>query len=665
MSQTTVGAVTFSDPHRRLRADSAEALEWQWDETAAAVADIHGWEHFDEVHRQLAGATAATDMLGAATPRRVGRYWFRLAPVSRGAKAVGLWVSESATDPGRVLVDPGESQVLWYEPSRNGTRVVYGAFASGEGTGTLRAVETESAQAIDIEPLRLLYTGAVPGWLPGGDGFYVHDLDDAGGHLLRFVSLGAETEPEVGFGREEVGAQTYGLTPQLSPNGRHVIVLTGQHEQLACHISDRETGRWRRFLPSDFAGECHGVWLDDATYVAVVTEDTPRGRVVAIPVATSDDRTTWRTIVEESDAVVRCLTRVGDDIVLCELRDAAAGFRIVTATGRERHRLGVPDHGYSPTAAVTRRFDRADALTFEHGTFDRAPSPYTFDGELTAIGQAGARLPGLTVARRTAVSRDGTRVPYHLVYRGDLTGPRPALLCAYGGFNVAWLPRFLGNYAPFLAAGGIYVHAQLRGGAEYGRDWYENGRLKHKRNTFDDLFAVAEQLRDGGTADRLAFHGHSNGGMVAGVAAVLRPELWHAVVADAPLLDMMEPFLSDGQSAAAVRSVFGEDYGDLDDPVDSRRIYAYSPYHNVRDGVEYPAVLQMFGENDQGCPPFHGRVFTARMREATGSGNRVLLRVRRDAGHVPMTTEESREHHAELLSFVMRELGMAPGPRLS
>ncbi|MEU6731545.1 prolyl oligopeptidase family serine peptidase, partial [Nonomuraea wenchangensis] len=674
----TVGAVTFTDENRWLRENTPETLAWQEQENAATSTAIHGWTHFGEIRDQLdrtiADQPSNAEIWGTTTPRRMGRFWFRLAAVAADNPTLGLWVSETADGPRTLIVDPRDpafgqdTQLLWYEPTPDGSRVVFATYPLGNAIGTLHVVSTEDGRVLPVEAPRHIAAGATPGWLPDGTGFYTADRTDTGEHRMCFVPVDASIpdEAETVFPHAQLPHNTFTLTAQVSPDGARVIALAGQHEQIACHLMDRATGQWRPFLPVDYPGECHGVWYDDDTYVAVVTANAPRGRVVAIPVSTSTEERTWRELVPESEAVLRCVRKLGDDLVVCEIRDIAVEFRVVAATGEAKASIPMPGSGSSPTAMAARRFERSTELTFTHETFQQASVDYRYlpeTNELVQLSESSRAFQDLTVDRAFATSRDGTRIPYFLVHRAalDRTKPQPTFIEAYGGFNQALMPHYLGNIGPFLAAGGVYVQANLRGGAEYGREWYEAGRLTNKQNTFDDLFAVADELIATGVSQpgQLAFYGKSNGGMLAGVALVRRPDLWGAVVADVPLLDMLE-FQSPGNPAAVeARGAFLEDYGDVTDPDDSRRLAGFSPYHNVRVGMRHPAVLQIFGEHDFACEPFHGRVFTARLRAASAA-NKPLLRVRKDYGHLPATRAQAIEHHAEILAFVMDHLGMTP-----
>ena len=242
---------------------------------------------------------------------------------------------------------------------------------------------------------------------------------------------------------------------------------------------------------------------------------------------------------------------------------------------------------------------------------------------------------------------------FWVVRRADAEQPAPTLLHGYGGWNIAYgLPSYLGVLAPFVEAGGTLVLPHLRGGGEYGeRHWHE-ARLEHKQRTFDDLYSVAEAVvaRQISARDRLALVGASNGGLLAGAALTQRPDLFRVVVPLVPLLDMLEYGRDPYPAEYAV------EYGDPRDSAFAPVLRAYSPYHNVRDGVRYPATLVVCGDADIRCPPWHGRKLVARLQQASIGERPIMLRVVEDAGHLTAVTRSAHEW----LGFVMAELGMMP-----
>jgi prolyl oligopeptidase len=672
----TIGGITFDDPFAWLQDDSREALDWQWAQDAAAqqyLAGLPGMTALLESARRMYQDPHRA-LLGGQYVRRGGR-WFALAPSPDGGAAI--WVSESPHGGWRTVIDSGRMArelgtdlavaVNWFQPSPDSRYVGFTVASGGEMGQAWRVAETDTGRFLPLSISMPYCDRPLLGWHPESRGFFLFDRAPDNRHRVRFFDPESGQRPgsEQVFDTAWIPEAISEVVAQVSPRGSWLLGMSTPHEHVALVLGDLRSGTWRRFLPEGFIGECHGHWLDDDTYLAIVTDETPRGRVAAIPAATSQDRSTWRTLVPESEAVPRAVTIVGDRIVLCEITDVSVRLRLFRLDGTADGEAPLEPYGSSSVASVLRRFEDSEALTFPHNTFTRANTDYHLDvarGELTVIGTPGERIEGLTVARRFAISRDGTRVPYFVVHGDavDISHPQPALIYGYGGFNIALLPSFLGPMAPFLHAGGVFIHANLWGGAEYGREWYESGRLHNKQNTFDDLFAVAEDAIAAGIAspERLAFKGESNGGLLAGVAIVQRPDLWRAVVPGIPLFDMMEPLRADDPNVGAVRAIFQEDYGDPTNPEDAPISYAYSPYHNVRDGVEYPAVLQVFGEKDIGCKPYHGRKFTARLQAATTSGQPVLLRVWKNTGHGSMEPEVAARQQADVLGFLMHHLGI-------
>jgi len=220
----------------------------------------------------------------------------------------------------------------------------------------------------------------------------------------------------------------------------------------------------------------------------------------------------------------------------------------------------------------------------------------------------------LFLAHRKGVKRDGAQ---------------PALLTGYGGFDHSMLPTWTPSAIPFLEAGGTYAVAVLRGGGEYGEDWHQAGMFGRKQNVFDDFIAAAEWLiaNHVTSAQHLAISGRSNGGLLVGAVLTQRPDLFRAVVCGVPLLDMVR------YHRFRIAALWTAEYGSPDDPEAFRWLMAYSPYHHVRDGVAYPAVLLHTAASDTRVDAMHARKMTARLQAANPKGKPVLLRLESHAGH--------------------------------
>jgi len=457
------------------------------------------------------------------------------------------------------------------------------------------------------------------------------------------------------------------MWPVAAADRRHVFICADHLNPRPDYIRDAGADApWRPFLRGAtalFRGDILG-----QHYIAITSEDAPRGRLVAIPLASPQDRSSWRELLPHSDAVLACALVVGTRIALLDLVDTYARLRVLEADGSLHGEIALPGRGVvNSFGGVMDAPNMIDSLTrgapgevsFIYCSPSQAPALYRANVDTLAI--ECLREPGQTldvqVHDRCCTSADGARVPYHVIARRelDLTRPRPAILHGYGGFNVAFLPGWAGaGLAAWVQAGGVLVLAHLRGGGELGPEQWHQGRLARKQNSFNDAFAIAEALiADGVTrGDRLGAVGGSNGGVMAAALAVQRPDLFRATSPQVPITDI----LARGRDPITVAASL--DYGDPADAALAPSVLAWSPYQGVRDGVAYPALLIDCGLNDPRCPPWHGRKFAAALQHASTSGLPVLLRVRAGAGHGAVGEAAQALQNAEMLSFFADQLGL-------
>ncbi|HET9761859.1 MAG TPA: prolyl oligopeptidase family serine peptidase, partial [Casimicrobiaceae bacterium] len=262
------------------------------------------------------------------------------------------------------------------------------------------------------------------------------------------------------------------------------------------------------------------------------------------------------------------------------------------------------------------------------------------------------------VERDFATSKDGTRVPVTIVHRRDAKrdGGNPALLYGYGGYGITMVPWFSPLLRLWLDYGGVYAVAGVRGGGEYGEPWHLAGNLTHKQNVFDDFTASLELLIDRKLTrpGKLAIMGGSNGGLLMGATLVQHPELVRAVVSQVGFYDALRWELQPNGEFNVT------EFGSVKNAEEFRALHAYSPYHNARDGVAYPAVLLSAGDNDGRVAPYESRKMTARLQAATSSPNPILLRTESAAGHGIGTALSTRiEEEADVYAFLVDQLGMA------
>lgn len=392
-------------------------------------------------------------------------------------------------------------------------------------------------------------------------------------------------------------------------------------------------------------------------------QDLPAGSLLALPLPGKDDPIEPVFVPTPRQAVdpVFHLAVAEDGLWFGVMADVSGKlFRTWrTAEGWQREQQPLPAH-----AAVRLLTGEAapSAVLVKTETLLQPPQSSVRNGktEVIAQGRAAFDTSSFLTEQRFATSRDGTRVPYYIVRPRTLKadGSAAALLSAYGGFGVSTLPTYLNSEfhtdlaEPMLRHGAIFVQANIRGGGEYGPAWHQAAQGRLHQHGIDDLIAVAEDLGRSGWADpkRLAFVGASNGGLLATAAGVERPELWRAIVADVPLTDMLR------YHELFTGSVWIDEYGDPRQPEDRAALAAYSPLHNLREGVRYPAMLLTTSSSDDRVHPGHARRFAEGLRKL---GQPVLFHESTDSGHGGAASRESVAKLRALQAvFLEQELGL-------
>ena len=641
------------DPCRSLEIDSEATLAWQAAQNEAADRLLRDWDGFEALRDAVAPHLARAVV---TAPVHRGAHWFRI-------DSGPLVVAGSATGAGRMLVDPGEASLDWFFPSPQGTRVAYGISFGGDEQSVLHVVETATGEVL---PDRIPFTSnATVSWLPDESGFAVNagtapDFERVDKVLL--VHLLGQFGPSVPEPIEV--REPYCVYPQVSGDGRHLTAITSEVEPRADWVRRLPEGEWRPFL-LDVDGTCNGIF-DGDDYVAVCTEGTPRGRLVRIPLGTAADRATWVEVIPEGELVLRFVQRAGDTLVVSALRDACSVLLLLDPAGVEE--LELPARGLVSATATYGVAQPAGAndgagvavdeegFSFVLSTPDRSAGLYRYERASRRLGELRppeAHFP-FTVTRLAASAPDGAVVGYEVVHRDDLEPEGlPSVLYAYGGWNVALAVGALGANAHLVEAGAALVLCHIRGGGEEGTAFHRDGALERKQHSYDDLYAVAEDVAARGIADprRIAVLGGSNGGLMVAVAVTQRPDLWCAACSLVPVADMLRYHLSP----------YGEtglrEYGDPADRDAAATLRAYSPYHNIRLGTVYPPTLVVAGANDMRCPAWHARKLVARL-QADGAGGPFVLRVL-GGGH--LSTRRGPDLVAEWQGFLLRFLGLGAG----
>ncbi len=678
------GTRVIDNYHWLEKSGSPETQKWVAEENAYTRALLDPLPGRQALHKRL------TELLsiGSVTPPVIaGRRYFYTRREGMQNQPV-LYVRDQLNGPDRVLVDAnqlaadGTIALDWFHPSDNGRYVAYGTSPSGSEMSTLHVIETKTGTILPdtIERTR----AASVAWLHDNSGFYYTRYPQKGevpagqemyNRHVFFHLLGSPVEtddPIFGEGRDPEDWPSV----SLSNDGRWLLIhvsegWTKSELYLKDLKSDKAASRLttgKNFLYS--ADVCEG-----KVYITT-NEDAPRYRLFVTD-AGNFDREAWKEIIPQSDAVLQGAAVFGGKLVARYEQNATSQLKVFDLDGKKISDIALPAIG--TVFSTSGRWNRDEAF-FGFQSFTVPPSIYRVELKpaqfvsgknsydvvanpslWTKVDAPSIDPSAYEVAQEWFHSKDGTRVPMFVVHKKGLqkNGKNPTLLTGYGGFNISLTPSFSRTAYLWMEHGGIFAVANLRGGAEFGEDWHRAGMLDKKQNVFDDMIAAAEHLIAEKYTDKhhLAIQGGSNGGLLMGAMITQRPDLFRAVICQVPLLDMLH--YQDFQIA----KLWIPEYGTSENPEQFKWLYAYSPYHHVKAGTEYPAILFMTADTDTRVDPMHAKKMTALMqaeaRNGTSKTRPILLRIESKAGHgIGKPVTKQIEEFTDVYSFLFWQLGI-------
>jgi len=666
---------TLSDPYRWMENDQdpdwLPFLKGQNAHARAVLATIPGREALLRRIQQLSGDTALT--------RRVQRAGARLFFEQRqvGADNFQLFVQEGGVQ--HVLIDPtlksGSTSHLsldWWQASPDGTRVVYGLSRDGSEDSVLHVLNV--ADGRDLPEAIPDTENAEPHWLDDGSGFFYNQLtgkNDTPERYLdsqaRFHRLGTDPAADPILMKRGLDAQVTFERIQMP----HILTFAGSQQALLALIDVRSEMRLliaplaevlaghARWTPvAAFDDEVTDVAIDGGTLYLLANRSAPRGRVLktsvqqpAIAHATE--------LVPQSEWVIEELHLARDGVYL---RMLDGGLSRLKRLARDGALTEIPLPFDGSLSAMNTSVTRDGALFSLAGWLTPADI-WSVDaaGQVAATGLTPK--PSIDVSpyetqRLFATARDGTRVPYTILYRRGLKpdGHNPAFISAYGSYgSIPYTPSFAGRAFALMDAGCIVGYANVRGGGEYGRDWHKAGQLANKPNTWRDLIDVCLDLcqRKYTAPAHLAIGGRSAGGITVGRALTERPELFAAVVDGVGWSNPLR--------YVAEQNGYGEEpeWGAIREESGYRALKSIDSYQALKPGTAYPAVLLTTGVTDPRVGPFHVAKMTARLQVCSSSGKPILLRVEFDAGHgIGSTRAQQDREAADTYAFLLWRTGV-------
>jgi prolyl oligopeptidase len=682
----TYHGVTVSEDYRWLEdATSEETKAWTAAQRARTRGFLDSLPSYEAVRQRAQEIARAESVswgrnsygLRYEGPRRAGTAYLVLKREPTRQQPVLVALADLDDPAGvRIVVDPnvvdetGATTIDWFVPSPDGQLVAVSLSRNGTEDGTLHLFDVASGETVDINIPRV-NSGTAGGslaWAGDSSGFWYTRGAAPGERPAEDLAFFQQVwhhvvgEPLNHDGCEETGSLA---DPRIvehfldaSRDGRWVMDRAQRGDSGDWQIfvrSQAAGGRW--WQVADIADRCASAVLGDDALYLLSRADSPRGQVLRLPLTDGAAAAQAECVVPASDVTIEAIAVTDTQLWLLDIDGGPSSLRLCGLDGGDLRPVDVP-----PVCAIE-NLGTLDAHEVVYA-LESFTSPRIWwrarDGappQRTALAdEAAFDLSRYEVRREFATSRDGTRVPISVVsgpgVRRD--GSAAALLTGYGGFGISLKPRFDLSALLWLEQDGVLAVANLRGGGEYGEEWHDGGRLTAKQNVFDDFAACARHLVDSGitSSGRLAIMGGSNGGLLMGAILTQHPELARVVVAMVPVMDMLRDELHPNGAFVA------EELGTVHNREQFAALLAYSPYHNVRDGIAYPATLLTGGEFDPRVDAYHPKKMAARLQAATAGEQPILLRVDSGGHGIGSPLSEIVAKLADTYTFIFDRLGI-------
>jgi prolyl oligopeptidase len=669
----TYFAETLSDPYRWMEND--KDTEWlpflrgQNDHTRAVLDALPFRESLLKRIRQLSADTVLTSRI----QRAGGLMFFQQRPL--GADNYKLFVRQNGRD--RLLVDPtalsdhtSHVSLDWWCASPTGQHVVYGLSKDGSEDSTLRVLVV--ADGTDLTERIPNTESANPQWLEDGSGFFYNQLTGQVDTPERYLDSQARfhrlaTDPTLDpilMKRGLVAGVDYDRIQMpfihTYPGARYALLkladVRPESRWFIAPVADAIAGQTRWTPVVGFEDEVTDVQLVGDDLYLLANRATPRGRLLKTSGA-APSLATANEVVPQGPEVIESVARAGDGLYLKIMDGGISRLRRFGFDGRVTD-IALPFDG--SISAIFASAGEKGVLISLSGWLTPA-GIWSIDTGGSVVNTGITPKPQVDVStyetkRLFATAKDGTRIPYSLIYRKGLTldGQTPAWISAYGSYGISpYTPTFAGRTLALIDAGAIVGYANVRGGGEFGREWHKAGQLSNKPNTWLDLIAVCEDLctRKYTSPQHLAIGGRSAGGITVGRAMTERPDLFAAVVDGVGWSNPLR--------YVAEQNGYGEEpeWGAISELAGYRALKSIDSYQAVRDGTRYPAVLLTMGVTDPRVAPFQVAKMAARLQAATNSGKPILLRVDFDAGHgMGSTRAQQDEEAADTYAFLLWQL---------
>ncbi len=573
-----------------------------------------------------------------------------------------------------LLIDPntwsedGTVALASYFPSPDGSHLAYLVQDGGSDWRMGKVINVETGKQLDDQLDWLKFTNL--SWAGDSSGFYYSrypqekDADKFQSlnknMTVLFHQLGTSQDLDrVVYARPDF--PDWGPRGIVTDDGKHLIIVisVGTDDRYSIvHLDLTDPSAEPEMIIEGFDYDYTLVGNIGNVLYFRTNDGAPRNRLITINV-NQPGRENWREVIAETEDVLDGVSMVGGKIIASYMQDAKSIVKIMDMEGKETGAVQLP--GIGSASGFQGKMDDPETF-FSFSSFNSPTEISRFDvstGEVEVFKAPDVAMnpEDYVVKQVFYTSKDGTRVPMFISHRKDVVpdGNTPTLLYGYGGFNISITPSYSTTRLTWMDMGGVYAVANLRGGGEYGEEWHQGGTKANKQNVFDDFIAAGEYLvAEGYTKpEKLAIFGGSNGGLLVGAVVNQRPDLFGAAIPAVGVMDMLR-----FHNFTAGR-FWTDDYGSSDNPEEFEALMAYSPYHNIRKGTNYPAIMVTTADTDDRVVPGHSFKYAAALQAAQAGDDPVLIRIETRAGHgAGVPTDKVIDDYSDKWAFLLRNLDM-------
>ncbi len=663
--------VKVADPYRWMEdVNSSETKAWVKAENELTEKYLSEIPFRDKIRKRL---TELFNYERYSAPSKHGDYYFYSKNDGLQNFSVVYYQKGLNGEP-KIFLDPntfskdGSVSLAGLSFSKNAKYASYSVSRGGSDWREIYVMETATRKKLDDHLLWVKFSGM--SWFKDGFFYSRYDAPKENEKLkaqnefqkLYFHKIGTPQSEDV-LVLEDKEHPKYGFDGYVTEDEKYLIISVWQG-------SSDHNGIYYKDLSSENSPIVKLFDKFDAEYSFVdnvgdkflfrTNKNAPNYKLISVDPKNPAEKN-WRVVIPETENPIRSVSYIDGKLIVSYLKDANTRVYVYSVAGEKLHEIELPGIG-TAYGFDGNRNDKEVFYTFTSFTYPPTIYKYNVEenkSELFRKSNVKFNPSDYETKQIFYESKDGTKVPMFITYKKGikLDGTNPTLLYAYGGFNISLTPSFSITRIYWLEQGGVYALANIRGGGEYGEKWHKAAMKSKRQNAYDDFIAAGEYLIKHGytSSERLAIMGGSNGGLLMGVIINQRPDLAKVAIPMVGVMDLLR------FQKFTIGWAWVPEYGSSENEEEFKYLYKISPYHNLKKGVKYPAVLVTTADHDDRVFPAHSFKYAARLQEFNGGDNPTLIRIETKVGHGAGTNvKKTIDLFTDIYAFIFYNMGITP-----